>query len=83
MAADPTAAVELRGLTKQFGSVLANAGVDLRMAAGTIHGVIGDGYVGDGQTVDFTFRDIKFPATLPDWYFDPRQYGQHLTQMPL
>ena len=33
MTAHPLAAVELRGLTKQFGSVLANAGVNLRVEA--------------------------------------------------
>jgi simple sugar transport system ATP-binding protein len=36
------AAVELRGLTKRFGSVVANAGVNLRIQSGTIHGVIGE-----------------------------------------
>ncbi|GAC1301037.1 MAG: hypothetical protein NVSMB19_08640 [Vulcanimicrobiaceae bacterium] len=48
-----------------------------------IHGVVGDGYAGDGSTVDYTFRDISFPKTLPDWYFDPRQYAQHEAQEPL
>jgi hypothetical protein len=48
-----------------------------------IHGHIGDGYKGDGVEVDFTFRDIKFPKTLPDWYFNPRQYGQHTNDVPL
>jgi hypothetical protein len=47
-----------------------------------IHGVIGDNYHGDGETVDFQFRDVAFPATLPDWYFDARAYGQHLAEMP-
>lgn len=42
-----------------------------------LHGVVGGGYTGDGQTVDFTFTDIAFPRTLPDWYFDARQYAQH------
>ncbi len=48
-----------------------------------IHGVVGDGYSGDGSTVDYTFRDIAFPKTLPDWYFEPRQYAQHEAQEPL
>jgi hypothetical protein len=42
-----------------------------------IHGIVGDNYTGDGQTVDYTFRNISFPATLPDWYFDPKTYGSH------
>jgi len=34
-------AVELRSLTKRFGNVLANAGVNLRVEPGTIHGIVG------------------------------------------
>jgi hypothetical protein len=48
-----------------------------------IHGRVGDGYAGDGVDVDFTFRDIKFPATMPDWYFNSRLYGQHSNDIPL
>lgn len=47
-----------------------------------IHGHVGDGYAGDGVDVDMTFRDIRFPATLPAWYFDPRQYGPHANEAP-
>lgn len=42
-----------------------------------LHGVVGGGYAEDGQVVDFTFTDITFPRTLPDWYFDARTYAQH------
>lgn len=49
----------------------------------TIHGVVGDGYSGDGSTIDYTFRDVSFPKTLPDWYFDSRQYAQHEAQEPI
>src|SRR5271156_1376853 len=48
-----------------------------------IHGVVGDGYSGDGATVDYTFTDISFPATLPAWYFDPKQYAAHRPDAPL
>jgi hypothetical protein len=48
-----------------------------------IHGVVGDGYSGDGTTVDYTFRDISFPDTLPDWYFDAKQYAAHQTDAPM
>jgi hypothetical protein len=56
--------------------------VTLKMLEGypcvtSIHGVVGDGYSGDGQVVDYTFSDISFPQTLPDWYFDPKTYPQH------
>jgi len=62
--------------------------VDLQMLQGRpvvtrIHGVVGDGYDGDGQVVDYWFNDIRFPATLPDWYFDPRDYTAHLAEKPL
>jgi hypothetical protein len=42
-----------------------------------IHGEVGDNYDGDGKNVDFHFRDIKFPDSLPEWYFDPKQYKGH------
>jgi hypothetical protein len=52
-----------------------------------IHGVAGFDAAGleyqdDGKIVDYTFRDITFPATLPDWYFNPRQYGVHTNDLP-
>jgi len=49
----------------------------------TIHGVVGDGYSGDGSTVDYLFREVSFPKTLPSWYFDARQYAQHESQEPI
>jgi hypothetical protein len=52
-----------------------------------IHGLAGYDdrgreYQDDGKEVDFSFRDIAFPATLPDWYFNPRQYGAHQNDLP-
>jgi hypothetical protein len=47
-----------------------------------IHGDVGDGYNDDGREVDFYFRDISFPATLPDWYFDPHSYAAHEGSAP-
>lgn len=52
-----------------------------------IHGLVGstadgDDYSGDGKTVDFVFKDIKFPSTLPDWYFDARSYARHQNDAP-
>ncbi|MDQ6825698.1 MAG: hypothetical protein M3Z14_00660, partial [Candidatus Eremiobacteraeota bacterium] len=47
-----------------------------------IHGKIGDGYSGDGEDVDFRFRDIAFPKSLPDWYFDARSYASHSGDAP-
>src|SRR5580698_3954415 len=55
MATNTTAAVELRGLTKHFGSVLANAGVDLRVEPGTIHGVIGENGAGKSTAMKMLY----------------------------
>ena len=39
-------------------------------------------YDGDGRTVDFDFKDISVPGSLPGWYFDPRQYAQNKEEAP-
>jgi hypothetical protein len=39
-------------------------------------------FTGDGQTVNFDFKDIEFPSSLPDWYFNPGMYGSHLADAP-
>jgi hypothetical protein len=48
-----------------------------------IHGDVGGGYDDDGKQVDYTFTEIKFPAALPAWYFDPRSYAAHGNDAPL
>jgi len=32
---------------------------------------------------DYTFRDVTFPAELPAWYFEPKQYGAHRSDAPV
>ena len=59
------------------------APIDGRPTVTDIHGVVGDGYTGDGSTVDYKFRNIAFPASLPDWYFDTRQYAAHTEEAPI
>jgi simple sugar transport system ATP-binding protein len=54
-------AVELRGLTKRFGPVLANADVNLRVEAGTVHGLIGEN--GAGKT---TAMNLLYGMLVPD-----------------
>lgn len=39
-------------------------------------------YTGDGQKVTFDYNDIQFPGSLPNWYFDPRDYAQHQDDAP-
>lgn len=57
--------------------------LDGRPTVTDIHGVVGDGYTGDGSAVDYKFRNIAFPATLPAWYFDARQYAAHTEDAPI
>ncbi|MEO9169645.1 MAG: hypothetical protein ABI282_10005, partial [Candidatus Baltobacteraceae bacterium] len=47
-----------------------------------IHGDVGGGYDDDGQTVDYEFNDLVFPQSLPDWYFNARDYAQHQNDAP-
>jgi len=53
--ASATAAVELRGLTKRFGAVLANGGVSLRVETGTIHGLIGENGAGKSTAMKLLY----------------------------
>jgi hypothetical protein len=39
-------------------------------------------YLGRDATVDYDFTDMTFPDSLPDWYFDPRSYAQHVDDAP-
>jgi hypothetical protein len=40
-------------------------------------------YLGRDATVDYDFTNITFPATLPDWYFDPWSYAGNVENAPL
>jgi ABC-type uncharacterized transport system ATPase subunit len=71
MATNTTAAVELRGLTKHFGSVLANAGVDLRVEPGTIHGVIGENGAGKSTAMKMLYG--IFPPDAGEIFVNGKQ----------
>jgi len=39
-------------------------------------------YLGRDATVDYDFADITFPLSLPEWYFDPHTYADHVADAP-
>jgi hypothetical protein len=57
--------------------------IDGRPLVTAIRGDTTDGYTGDGHEVEYTFKDIKFPSSLPDWYFNARSYAMHTGEAPL
>ncbi len=57
----PTPLIEMRGISKSFGAVKANEGVDLAVAPGEILGLLGEN--GAGKT---TLMNILFGAYQPD-----------------
>ena len=65
------AAVELRGITKRFGSVHANDGVNLRIEAGTIHGVIGENGAGKSTAMKILYG--IYPPDEGEIFIDGKQ----------
>jgi len=56
-----TALLEMRGISKAYGSVQANAGIDLTVTAGSIIGLLGEN--GSGKS---TLMKILFGMVRPD-----------------
>ena len=44
--------VELCNISKQYGSVQANAGISLTVASGSIHGILGENGAGKSEKID-------------------------------
>ena len=74
--------IEMRGITKRFGAVTANKGINLHIPANTIHAIVGENGAGkstimkilygfytadEGEIwVDGQRRDIRNPHDFPD-----------------
>jgi hypothetical protein len=72
-----------KGSTYSVAFIITMGMLDGRPVVTDLHGDVGDGYFGDGQKVDFHFRDIAFPQTLPGWYFTPKAYASHTSEAPI
>jgi simple sugar transport system ATP-binding protein len=48
-------AVELRGISKRFGAVQANRGVNLRVARGSVHGIVGENGAGKSTLMSILY----------------------------
>ena len=57
-----TALLEMRGISKSYGSVQANGGIDLTVTAGSIVGLLGEN--GSGKS---TLMKILFGMVRPDY----------------
>jgi ABC-type uncharacterized transport system ATPase subunit len=50
-----TSAIELQGLTKSFGEVQANAGINLKVERGTIHAIVGENGAGKSTAMKMLY----------------------------
>lgn len=51
----PRYAIELRGISKRFGAVKANHNIDLKVAPGTIHGIVGENGAGKSTLMSILY----------------------------
>jgi len=58
----PPAAIELRGISKAFGPVQANKDISIRVARGTIHGIIGENGAGKSTLMSILYGFYRADA---------------------
>lgn len=61
-AADAPPAIELRGISKAFGPVQANRDIDIAVARGTIHGIIGENGAGKSTLMSILYGFYRADA---------------------
>jgi general nucleoside transport system ATP-binding protein len=54
-ASESALAIELRGVTKRFGAIAANTGINLRIQRGTIHGIVGENGAGKSTAMKILY----------------------------
>lgn len=55
IAEDPEYAIELRGISKRFGTVRANKDIDLKVRRGSIHGIVGENGAGKSTLMSILY----------------------------
>lgn len=70
-----TWAVELLGVTKRYGDVLANDSVDLRVAPGEIHALVGENGAGKSTLMSILFGLVQPDAGTIRLHGSDRQFG--------
>ena len=72
----PAPPVELRGITKRFGPVLANDRVDLVVEAGTIHGIVGENGAGKSTLMNILYGYYRADAGTIAIEGEPRRIAR-------